>query len=76
LYEDILVANKGNGNYEMLYGFSVHSFRHTVQGWQRRFATGGLAGSVDYQASFGFDGYTIQANGTQESLAWTFVAGL
>lgn len=73
LYEDILVANKGNGNYEMVYGFSVHSFRHTVFGWQRRFATGYLAGRVDYQASFGFDGYTINASDPQESLGWTFV---
>jgi len=74
LYEDILVANKGGGNFEMVYGFSVRSFRHTVFGWERRFATSTLGGRVDYQASFGSGGYTINANGAQEIIGWTFVS--
>lgn len=75
LYEEILVANKGGGIFELTYGFSVRSYRHTVWGWERRFETEALAGSVDYQASFGSDSKLITANGRQDIIGWTFVSG-
>lgn len=75
LYEDIITYFIGpTGTFALDHGFKVKSFRRTIWGWQRNFATSALAGTVYYQASWGSDGKTIQANGTQHEIAWPFIS--
>lgn len=75
LYEDVVTYYIGPiGTFALDHGFKVKSFRKTIWGWDRNFATGALAGSVSYQASWGSDGKTIQANGTQHEISWPFIS--
>ncbi len=75
LYEDVITYFIGpTGTFALDHGFKVKSFRRTVWGWDRNFDTSALAGSVSYQASWGSDGKTIQANGTQNEIRWPFIS--
>lgn len=75
LYEDIISYFIGpTGTFALDHGFKVKSFRKTIWGWDRNFDTSALAGTVYYQASWGSDGKTIQANGTQNEIRWPFVS--
>jgi len=78
LYEDIVTYIVGRSGwvtyYALSHGFKVKSFRRTVWGWERNFATSALRGTVNYQASWGSGGKAIQANGTQSEIAWPFIS--
>lgn len=74
LYEDVITYFIGpTGTFALDHGFKVKSFRKTIWGWDRNFDTGFLAATVSYQASWGSDGKTIQANGTQNEIGWPFI---
>ncbi|MBN8577370.1 MAG: hypothetical protein J0L66_10535 [Cytophagales bacterium] len=75
LYEDVITYFIGpTGTFALDHGFKVKSFIKTIWGWDRNFDTSALAGTVYYQASWGFDGKTIQANGTQNEIRWPFIS--
>ncbi len=78
LYEDVssyFIGPSGTQRFALTHFITAKSFRKTIWGWDRNFATGALAATVSYQATWGFDGVTIQANGTQHEISYPFVTG-
>lgn len=75
LYEDVITYYIGPiGTFVLDHGFIVKSFRKTIWGWDRNFATNYLAGEVNYQADWGSDGKYISANGRQNEIRWPFIS--
>ena len=68
LYEDVVIRPLGSGSWELQHQFILKSFRHTVWGWQRNFATNFLEGGVYYEADWGLGSDYIYANGTQHEI--------
>lgn len=76
MYENIdMELNATFGSTTITHSFEVHSFRHTYQGWQRRFKTSSLGGSLNFDASYGSYGGNVQAADQVHSLGKVLYTG-